>query len=134
MNTIISTVGVLALLVLIPSIYLIFRRGSKQPENSEDKDLNSEVTFTSDEVSDVVETTFEILEEEHLQDEEFENKVIKMESDISVMSDTDVADYINGFFGVSPDDKPIACTDDQSKFEWERDSSSDGDSVGGTDS
>lgn len=125
MSTIISVVGVLTLLILIPSLYLIFRRGSKQPENSEDKDLGSEVKFTSDEVSDVVETTFEILEEEHLQDEEFENKVIKLESDISVMSDTDVANYINGFFGVSPDDNPITCTDDQSKFEWERDSSSD---------
>ena len=109
-------VSLLLALVAIPSLYLIFRRGSKIPEGIEDTD--SEVKLSMDQVSDVVETTFEIIEEEHLQDEEFENKVTKIKSDFDIMSDADVAEYINDFLGVDTTENPIACTDDKSRFEW----------------
>lgn len=120
-------IGVLSTLGILASLFLIWRRGSKQPENSELSDSKEYVAtvLNDEEMDDVVETTYEILEEEHLQDEEFENKVVKIKTDIEDMSNPDLADFANSLFGDSPADHPITCTDDKSKFEWERDGDTD---------
>ena len=105
------------------TLYLLRKKNDKVDYNPEDS--VRDIELTQEEEAETLETAFDIIEEEHLQDEEFENNVTKIKKEVYELDNSEFADYINGFFGVSPDDHPIACTTDKSKFEWERSSSQD---------
>jgi hypothetical protein len=81
--------------------YLISRRGSKVDYNTET--YSREIIMTPEEEAQVLETTFEVLEVEHEQDEEFKDNVTKLKDEVDLMSDTDVADYINSFLQLGND-------------------------------
>ena len=83
------------------------------------EETDVEVTLDEEETDEVIEATFEVLEIEREQDEEFENKVTKIKQEVHDLDDGEFAEYINDFFGVSPPDNPIVCTGDKSKFDWE---------------
>jgi len=58
------------------SLFLLWKRGNKVDYNPEDfKDKNE---LTEEEIQEVLEATYEVLEKEHEQDEEFANKVTKI--------------------------------------------------------
>ena len=113
--------------VLGGTLYLKFRRGSFGSHQVEEVDptFTPEVELSEEEKKEVIETTFEVIETEREQDEEFENTVTKIKTEVNDLNNDEFADYINNFFGVSPEDHPIVTTDDQSKFDWERTSSSE---------
>ncbi len=116
-----ATIVIIILLLtggLFGSLYLLFGRGRKVDYNPEG--FSPDLTLSPEEEAETLETEFEILEVENLQDEEFKDNVIKIKEETSLMSPSDLADDINSFYGVDDESsRDIIVTDDKSKFDWE---------------
>lgn len=112
-----------AIVALGTAIMLFFRNRNKVQYVDEEIDFKKD-TYVED-LEEVVETTYEVLEVEKEQDEEFNNQVEKIQDEVDDMSNVELANYINEFLGISEDDNPISVTNDKSKFDWEREGSQD---------
>ena len=104
-------------------LFHMFRRGSLSDKDSitdEDiQEMKGDILLNEEELEDVVEATYEILKVEDLKDEEFYDKVTKIEEKINAMDDDALVEYVNSFFTTESVDHPLAPTKDKSRFEWE---------------
>ncbi len=114
-NNILVMLGITSISSFI--FYLLGRRGSRE-QDMEDT-TNNRVHINPD---GSLEGIFETIEEIEKDNEEFDNKVIKMGEEIEELDAYGLAERINGLF---PTTKGLATTEDQSKFDWERASSDD---------
>lgn len=97
--------------------FFLWRRGRKVDYNPEDPVVKK--IYNQEDVEDIVETSFEVLEVEEKANEEFDNKVVRLEQEIRAMGDDDLVEYFNTHFLATGDDHAIVPAEDRSRFEWE---------------
>jgi cbb3-type cytochrome oxidase subunit 3 len=108
-------------LLLVGSLFIIFRRGRKVDYNPED--YVPDLVLNEEEEAETLEAVYEALEITKGEDEDFDNKVQKISEEFDEASADDVANYVNQFFlGRDSENNAIVPTS-EAKFDWEGDSS-----------